>query len=577
MAKQTDIKGGDVSARAADASQSGATGSARVERDAPRPASSAVSAAAAGAIGMDLAMQSGAGDGMAAFAATSDLPLDGKQGDAAPVPSDASASPEDTGPDAAPVDTDISVSEPEDAADEAAEAVAEAVGTFVQGYGGAVTSLGSLPVASGSLGVTEDTRIQPATEPGSWGEDAAPAPGPEADAPSSGLVGGLIGDGGVVDDLLGEDGLVDDLLDDLLGEGGAVQGVITGVLGDGGLVDGLLGAGGLLDGIIDYDSALGSVVEVVVGDNGLLGLIYGDDSLVVSVTEGLLDGLVGDDGLVDGLLDGLAGGGGLLDSVSDVLSGETGVVEGVVGGVLGEDGLVGSVVDGVLGEDGLVGSLLDGVVGENGLLGGLVGDEGPLGGLLGGTGLLAGTGGLLGGAAEDEATGETVVDEVDAFVDTLVSGGNEDGLGLAPDLLDGLLGDEDVFGIDAGAPQEALGDIFAGLDGLGSLSGSLVTNGIVETLVGGEGEDSDPEIDTLLNDLLGDGTSEILGGSAAFDALLGEASAPDGPPSEAGEEGGLLGDTAIDNAIGTLFGSVEDLGGTLIDGLLPGAGEDDAV
>ena len=622
MAKQTDIKGAEALTRVVETSLGGLTASARGDRDAARPASSAVSMAAAGAIGLDLAMQSASGDGMAAFAATSDLPVEtpGDEGSEASAPAEAALSPDEAAPEAPPAEPELASGDAEETGEEATGAVAEAVGSFVMGYGGAVTSLGSVPVASGSPGLTAEARVAPAADPGAESPatsvPAEEGAGEEAHAP--GLVGGLIGDGGVVDDLLGEDGVVDDLLDGLLGDGGVVQGVVTGVLGDGGLVDGLLGSGGLLDGIIDYDSALGSVVEVVVGEDGLLGLVYGENSLVVSLGEGLLDGLVGDDGLVDGLLDGLAGSGGLLDSVAGIFSGETGVIEGVVGGVLGEEGLIPSVVDGLLGEDGLVDSVLDGligdesplggdgllggVLGDDGLLGGIVGDDGLLGGVLGDDGLLGGVvgddgllggvlgddgllggltggsgllGGLLGGGGSEEGTAEAAeIDEVDSFVDTLVSGGAGDGLLAAPDLLDGLLGEEDVFGIDADAPQEAMGDIFAGLDDLSSLSGRLVTTGIVETLVGGEGEDADPEIDGLLNDLLGEGTGEILGGSVVFDALLGEAEASEDLPES---QEGLLGDTAIDNAIGTLFGAVEDLGGSLIDGLLPGAGDDDAV
>ncbi|WP_193372581.1 hypothetical protein [Oceanicola sp. S124] len=514
--------------------------SARHLREGARSAGSTSSMAAASAIGMGLAMQSGSQNGLSAFAATPEP--DDVTGDPARSEGDPSVEPQgDVAVDVVAVDgTEAGTeagAEPE-AGDAQAEGGDDAAAGFILGYGGSVTSLEAVPLAHASMGLTAETTVEKA---GAGTSDDAPgAPGDEDDGLLSGIVGGLVGDDGLVDDLLGDGGLVDDLLDDLLGEGGAVQGVVEGILGDGGIADGLLGHGGLLDGLLDYDSALGSVVEIIVADNGLLGLVYGEESLIVELTEDLLDGLVGDGGVIDSLLDGVAGEGGLLGSVVGGLSGATGLVDGLVGGVLGPDGDLGSVGDGLLGEDGLVGSLL---------------------------------GGLTGGLSEDgpdiDLLEDVDGDGIDSFLDSLVSDVMNDGLPVGGDLLDGLLGDVDVFGIDVGEGGDELGDMFAGLDDLSSLTGSLISCGIVETLNGAEGSDHDPDVNALLNDLLGEGGGEILGGSGAFEALLGEETPDQGE--------GLLGDTAIEEAIGTLFGVVGDTSDTLLDGLLPGGDADEAI
>ncbi|XP_064377331.1 BPI fold-containing family B member 4-like [Dromaius novaehollandiae] len=135
---------------------------------------------------------------------------------------------------------------------------------------------------------------------------------------------------------------------------------------------------------VDKDAVENAITGSLAKDNafqGLLGGLVGGDQL-----SSLVGGLLGGEGLVDGLV----GGEGLVGSL---LGGE-GLVDGLVGG----EGLVG----GLLGGEGLVGGLLGGegrgggLLGGQGLVGGLLGGEGRAGGLLGKQGLLSAVQGLTG-------------------------------------------------------------------------------------------------------------------------------------------------------------------------------------
>ena len=161
-----------------------------------------------------------------------------------------------------------------------------------------------------------------------------------------------------------------------------------------------------------------------------------------------------------------------------------------------------------------------------------------------------------------------------------------------------LLSDDDIFGLDS--VLNDIGDVL-GTDGTGDsfadlMSGEGLTGSLVETGVIPEDTSDialytqDPEIDSLLNDILGAGTEEIYGTAAEFDALLGgvteesgaelvgellgdtlgvlgdsleDVAASDAPSGEAG----LLSETAIEEALGTLFNEASDQGHALLGGL----------
>jgi hypothetical protein len=151
-------------------------------------------------------------------------------------------------------------------------------------------------------------------------------------------------------------GPVGDLTDDLLGQDGLVGGVLDPVLGDDGLVDSVL------------DPVLGSVGDLT---DGLLG----QDGLV----GGVLDPVLGEDGVVEAVLDPVLG---PVGDLTDDLLGKGGLVGGVLDPALGDDGLVDSVLNPVLGEDGVVEAVLDPVLGSvGGVTDGLLGQGGLLGGI----------------------------------------------------------------------------------------------------------------------------------------------------------------------------------------------------
>ncbi|AJE48856.1 hypothetical protein P73_4141 [Celeribacter indicus] len=342
----------------------------------------------------------------------------------------------------------------------------------------------------------------------------------------------------VLDPILGDEGLLDSLLDALFGE----DGILSGLLGDEGavgeLLDGLIGEDGLIDlgfleDLLGDDGLLGGIVDIIAGEDGLLS---GD---------GILDPILGDDGLL----------GGLLDPILDL---------GPVDDLLGENGLLPDLTDQLFGEDGLI----DGVVGDIPVLDPILGDDGLLGGLLGSGGLL---GGLLGGGGSDAAGDPAPSDEPpivedasdDGFLHGLLGLGEDVTTGLADagtDIVSGLLGDDDVFGLDV--LGDADGDLFAGLAGDDSLAGLLIEQGVI----GGTGDADEGEVDTLLSEILGPAESDLAAGGDALGALLGE----DGAASLADGLTGLLTDGGpLD--LGSVFELSDgpDLGVSLLDGLLP--------
>lgn len=364
----------------------------------------------------------------------------------------------------------------------------------------------------------------------------------------------------ILDPVIGDDGVVDNVLDTLLGEGG----VLDGLLGEDGILDDVLG--GLIgdDGIIDLtglenllgeDGYLGGAINVILGDEGLLADILGEGGLA----DDLLEPLVSDGGVLDSLLSPVLGGG----AVDDLL-GEGSVVPGAVEDLFGDDGLV----DEIIGDVPIVGDML----GPDGLLGSVLGEGSALGGLLG-----------LGSddaeqdsdpleadeTAEDDGflndllgIGATTDDVTDVVAD--IGGGvSFDAVG---DLMSGLLSDEDTFGVDVpDSSSGGLDDLYAGLVGENSLTGSLVGEGLL-------GSTTDPlladdEIDNLLSEILGPSSSDVTGGGDLFDALF-----EDDSTGETDQVGGLLGDVS-GLADGVLSGL--DADGSLLDGLL--SGDDDNV
>ena len=186
-------------------------------------------------------------------------------------------------------------------------------------------------------------------------------------------------------------------------------------------------------------------------------------------------------------------------------------------------------------------------------------------------------------SSEADVSGAALLDDVpvtedagdDGFLDTLVAGDTEDLLGsvetlLDPSdaLLDGLLGEVDVFGLNVVEGGEG-DDLFAGLTGEQGLTGSLVEQDVLG-LSDPIGDDApDAEVDNLLNDILAGGVSDITGEEGAFDALFGS-------DAMAEEEGELLGVEdaavaeagAVEGALDILFDQGADQGHSLLGGLL---------
>ncbi len=406
------------------------------------------------------------------------------------------------------------------------------------------------------------------------------------------LAGGLLGEDGVIDGLAGEDGLVESVLGD--------NGVVGGVLGDDGLVGGLLGDDGLLGGLlgggspepteivsaeladttgIEASDVFGATTETVaqvsddiVGEDGLVGGAFGEGDLAGGLLgdDGVVDDLMGDDGLVGGLVGGLLGGG-----VVEVEETEPAELS---------DMAVPETSDAPEDETLVSGPALNPDVG----VGGVVDDIPVVGGVLSG---------LLGGQAASPRAVEPVVERLgtepsddallvekpaeegdssdDGFLDTLVAGAAEDSLGSVETLLDsgatlldGLLGENDVFGLNVVETDEG-DDLFAGLTGEKGLTGSLVEQDVLglSDPVGGDAPDS--EVDNLLNDILAGGVSDITGEDGAFDALFGSDTAAEETGELLGAEDAAVAEAgAVEGALDILFDQGGDQGHSLLGGLL---------
>jgi hypothetical protein len=500
---------------------------------------SGLNGVSASAIGMGLALQSGLTGSLAAFAQDADI-SDSPDADTSGVPNGisegaASANLQDTLPDVANGD----ISEDDDVSLEDIEGEAS----------GAVAAAGRTSDISnaGAAAAAAEDRLSDALETDNESLLNEQTSATVVDLLDESDADGVLGT--VLDPILGDDGLVDNLLDTLLGEGG----ILDTLLGDDSLVDTLLDTLIGEDGLLDLEA-----LEVVLGPDGLLGgaisELLGDESLVASI--------LGDEGVVDDLVEALTGTGGVLDNIlgpvlgDDVVGniiGEDSIVSGLVGNLLGDGGLV----DELVGDIPVVGDLLD----EDGLLGNVIGEDSALGGLLG-----------LGGSDEETGSSEGDSEEGD-YLDALLGLDNPAGdlgdtvsgvlgdisLDGAGDVMAGLLGDEDVFDVDV--PDAVTGgfdDLFAGLVGEDSLVGSLVDEGL---LAGGSDALPDGEVDTLLNEILGPSSSDVLAGGDALSALLDEAG-----DSDTSGVGGLLADS-----VGGLVDDVSDAfdaGASLLDGLM---------
>ncbi len=501
---------------------------------------SGLNGVSASAIGMGLAMQSGLTGSLAAFAQDAEV-SDSPDTDTSGVPIGTSEGAEganlkNTLPDAA--NGDVS-GEEDDVALEDAEVEAS----------GAVAAAGRTSDISnaGAAAAAAEGRLSDAIETDNENLSSEQTSATVIDLLDEDDADGVLET--VLDPLLGDDGLVDNLLDTLLGEGG----ILDTLLGDDSLVDTLLDTLIGEDGLLDLEA-----LEVVLGPDGLLGgaisELLGDESLVASI--------LGDEGVVDDLVEALTGTGGVLDNILGPVLGDD-----VVGNIIGEDSIVSGLVGNLLGDGGLVDELVGDIpvvgdlLGEDGLLGNVIGEDSALGGLLG-----------LGGNDEEADNSGNSSNEGD-FLDALlgldspagdlgdaVSGVLDDiSLNGVGDVMTGLLGDEDVFGVDV--PDAVTGgfdDLFAGLVGEDSLVGSLVDEGL---LAGGSDALPDGEVDTLLSEILGPSNSDVLAGGDALGALLDEAG-----DSDASGVGGLLADNLgglVDNVTDAL-----DTGASLLDGLL---------
>jgi hypothetical protein len=484
---------------------------------------SGLSGVAASAIGMGLAMQSGVANSLWA-SSTEDVDVE---------PTD-----DDFDPSQAPVTPDDVSGVDATAENVAAEApvaltvdeAAESVGVEPEFSPSAAVAASGRTAGIANAGAAAEAMTEMLSQDDVEGDGTRLA-GEEGPSQTIDFIGsdteGLVGS--VLDPVLGEDGLVDDLLDALLGEGG----LLDGLLGDEGLVDdlldGLIGEGGILDlevleGLLGEDGLLDGVVEIILGEDGLLS------------------DLIGEDGLLGDLLDPLLGDGGLLDGVLDPILGT-----GVVDDLIGEDGIVSGVVDDLLGDGGLV----DEIVGDIPVVGDLVGSDGILGDVLGSDGLLGGLLGLGGTNAEtldesstvpDEGYIESLMDfeaplgEVSDTVSELIEGLSS---GTVDDLMSNLLGDTDVLGFDvAQGDVGGFDDLFAGLASEDSLTGSFVEQGLLGAVASGVAND---DVDSLLSEILGPPSSDILAGGDAFDVLL-EGAGQDSL-GDFSDIGGILGDS----------------------------------
>ncbi len=175
----------------------------------------------------------------------------------------------------------------------------------------------------------------------------------------------------------------------------------------------------------------------------------------------------------------------------------------------------------------------------------------------------------------------------DGFLDTLIGEyGALDLLGesdtpedtRAPSIFEGLLGEGDIFGLDVPGADDGSDDLFAGLSGGESLSGSLIDQGVLALSDDTGADESDPEIDGLLNNILAGGVEDLFAESSTFDQLFQNDDTPvDGPsedvPAAEPADSGVFLDESVEDALNVLF----DHSSSLVGGLFGGHGEDDAV
>ena len=421
-----------------------------------------------------------------------------------------------------------------------------------------------------------------------------------------GVVDVVLGDDGIVDTILGDDGVVDTVIDTVLGD----DGVVDVVLGDDGIVDTVLGDDGVVETVVDTVLGDDGVVDVVLGDDGIVDTILGDDGVVGTV----VDTVLGDDGIVGTLVGGILGGiteddspdvlddpvSVVVDSIDPLTDVVTDTVETVVDTTDDLIDTVSAPVETVVDTtDDLIDTVsapLETVVDTTDDLIDTV--TAPLETVTDTTDDLIDTvSAPLETVTEDVTSGLTplvedligedgILDGDDGFLDTLIGGDSPTsllGFGGGGDsaeasVFGGLLGEEDIFGLDVDVDTDVgADDLFAGLSGDASLTGTLVDQGLFEDAASGDGAAPDPEIDDLLNDILAGGVEDVLGEQNTFNDLL-DAAAPDGDGLLSDAEGsGLLVDNAVDDAMNTLFNTGGDAETSLLDGLFDSSSDNDAV
>ena len=421
-----------------------------------------------------------------------------------------------------------------------------------------------------------------------------------------GVVDVVLGDDGIVDTILGDDGVVDTVIDTVLGD----DGVVDVVLGDDGIVDTVLGDDGVVETVVDTVLGDDGVVDVVLGDDGIVDTILGDDGVVGTV----VDTVLGDDGIVGTLVGGILGGiteddspdvlddpvSVVVDSIDPLTDVVTDTVETVVDTT---DDLIDTVSAPLETVVDTTDDLIDTVTAPLETVTDTTDDlidtvSAPLETVTDtNDDLIETVSAPVETVVEDVTSGLTplvedligedgILDGDDGFLDTLIGGDSPTsllGFGGGGDsaeasVFGGLLGEEDIFGLDVDVDTDVgADDLFAGLSGDASLTGTLVDQGLFEDAASGDGAAPDPEIDDLLNDILAGGVEDVLGEQNTFNDLL-DAAAPDGDGLLSDAEGsGLLVDNAVDDAMNTLFNTGGDAETSLLDGLFDSSSDNDAV
>ncbi|NKX42024.1 hypothetical protein HGG71_11190, partial [Rhodobacteraceae bacterium R_SAG2] len=387
----------------------------------------------------------------------------------------------------------------------------------------------------------------------------------------AGPIGGIIGNDGVVDDLLANDGLVGGLLGGEAAEaeedvpaavettltevsdavetaGETVAEVAGDVLGDGGLVDGVVGDDGLLGGLLGGGA---EVEEVVPTDLA--------DAAITEVSDALEDGAA----TAEPVINAAADAGSVVDDVA--------VVGGILGGLLG--GQAASSETSPLPEEPVADASGEATSEPDDVQASLGQDEtDPITSIE--TPQSSPAADLSDAALLDDVPPSEDAGD-DGFLDTLVAGATEDLLGSAETLLDpsdplldGLLGEDDVFGLNVVEGDEG-DDLFAGLAGEQGLTGSLVEQDVLGLSNSGEEDAPDAEVDNLLNDILAGGVSDITGEDGAFDALLNnDAAAEEEGELLAADDAAVAEAGAVEGALDILFDQGADSGHSLLGGLL---------